>query len=99
LSERRSIVWHAEVVTHVSARGWRFVGVVVDGQPIDVGGLNLWGFEWVATGDQIEVPHPSYAGQLHRLDVWRVDTDRGVVTFAAGELSNGVWCFYRPERA
>jgi hypothetical protein len=81
----------------VFSRGWRFVGVVVDGQRVDVGGLNPWQFEWSATGDRIEVPHPSYPAQRHTIDVWRIETDRDAVTFAAGELSNGVWCFYRPD--
>lgn len=50
-------------------------------------------------GDRIEVPHPSYPSQRHMLGVWSIDTEHGPVRFAAGELSNGVWCFYEPDVA
>ena len=38
----------------------------------------------------------AYPSQNHVLLVWRVETHHGPVKFAAGELSNGVWCFYEP---
>jgi hypothetical protein len=77
-------------------RGWRFVGVVFDGSDVTVGGVDPWSYKWQSTGDAIEVPHPSYPSQKHVLGIWGIDTDHGPMQFAAGELSNGVWCFYEP---
>jgi hypothetical protein len=75
--------------------GWRLVGIGSEGLEVSIGGINPWAYEWQSTGETIEVPHPSYPLQRHMLEVWRTETS--VPTrFAAGELSNGVWCFYEP---
>jgi hypothetical protein len=81
----------------LSVPGWRYVQHGFEGADVVVGGVNPWRYEWQSQGDPIEVPHPSYPSQRHRLEVWRVATANGSVTFAAGELSNGVWCFYQPD--
>lgn len=70
-----------------------------EGSAVHVGGVNVWGVAWRSMGDRIEVPHPSYPSQRHMLGVWSIDTEHGPVRFAAGELSNGVWCFYEPDVA
>jgi hypothetical protein len=76
--------------------GWRFVRVGFEASDVTVGGVNPWSYKWQSTGDSIEVPHPSYPSQRHVLGIWTVDTGHGPTRFAAGELSNGVWCFYEP---
>jgi hypothetical protein len=86
-------------VTQAAVPGWRLVRVVFEGQPIEVAGVNPWDYQWRSTGGRIEVPHPSHPTQRHQLNVWQLDLDHGSPTFAAGELSNGVWCFYEPESA
>jgi hypothetical protein len=77
-------------------RGWRFLRVGSEGSDVTVGSVNPWSYKWQSTGDSIEVPHPSFPSQRHVLGVWTIDTDHGSRRFAAGELSNGVWCFYEP---
>jgi hypothetical protein len=72
------------------------VRVGFEGSDVTVGGVNPWSYKWQSTGDSIEVPHPSYPSQRHALGIWTIDTDHGPTRFAAGELSNGVWCFYEP---
>jgi hypothetical protein len=86
-------------VANFSADGWHFVNIGFEGADVTIGGADPWDFEWRSTGDSIEVPHPSYPSQRHVLHVWNIDTDHGSVRFAAGELSNGVWCFYEPDAA
>ena len=77
--------------------GWRLVGVVTEDGSIDVAGLNPWAVRWEPTLQRITVAHPSYPLQRHSLDVWRAaGADGRNVTFAAGELSNGVWAFLLP---
>lgn len=77
---------------------WKNVGIVVDGQPIRVHGLNPWQCEWHATGRaDIELPHPSYPSQRHRMSVYEISKGTKRVIFAAGELSANVWGFYIPD--
>jgi hypothetical protein len=45
---------------------WNAVGVVVEGEPIDVSGVNPWNYEWKVTEkESIQLPHPSYPSQMH----------------------------------
>ena len=40
---------------------WKVVGVAIEGQPIDLEGLNPWKLEWRETQeDAIELLHPLY---------------------------------------
>lgn len=84
-------------MTRTPVPGWRLLGVVFDGAAIEVGGVNPWGQHWQHGGGVITVPHPSFASQRHPLTVWSFQVGPRTVTFAAGELSNGVWCFYLPD--
>ena len=78
--------------------GWKNVGIVIDGQPILVNGLNPWQYEWHSTGrSDIDLPHPSYPDQLHHMSVYEISNGKKMVTFAAGELSANVWGFYVPD--
>ena len=77
---------------------WKSAGIVVEGQPITVGGLNPWDHEWKSSGaPAIELPHPSYPNQLHRMSVYEISNGNHSVAFAAGELSANVWGFYVPD--
>jgi hypothetical protein len=76
---------------------WRSVGIVVEGQPINVGGVNLWKLEWQRVGQEsVELPHPSYPNQLHRMSIYQVQSGGKAITFAAGELSPNVYGFFVP---
>jgi hypothetical protein len=76
---------------------WIPAGVVTEGTPITIGGLNPWDFEWRQVQDEaVELPHPSYSNQRHRLWVYEVINGDHRVRFAAGELSANVWGFYVP---
>ena len=76
---------------------WQAVGIVVEGDPITVGGLNPWAFEWHRVQDEpVELPHPAYPSQRHRMWLYEVESNGKRVRFAAGELSANVWGFYVP---
>lgn len=79
--------------SHVESR---FVRVGFEGFGVTVGGVDPWSYKPQSTGDSIDVAHPSYGSQRHVRGIWGIDTDHGPARFAAGELSNGVWCFYEP---
>ena len=76
---------------------WTAVGIVVEGDPISIGGVNPWSFEWHRVQDEpVELPHPAYPRQGHRMWVYEVESDGRKVRFATGELSADVWGFYVP---
>jgi hypothetical protein len=76
-------------------REWKSVGAVFEGETIDVGGLNPWAFTWQRLPQEpVELPHPAYPSQRHRMEIYQIGGDNNEITFAAGELSAGVWGFY-----
>lgn len=80
--------------------GWMPAGIDFEGEAIDVSGLNPWAVgtkEWRGLNEWIVVPHPAYPNQRHVADVYEITAPEGrIVTFAAAELSNGVWGFFVP---
>jgi hypothetical protein len=78
-------------------RDWKAVGVVVEGDPIAVGGVNPWQFTWhQVQDDAVELPHPAYPNQHHRMWVYEIESCGRRIRFAAGELSANFWGFYVP---
>jgi hypothetical protein len=75
---------------------WAAVGVVSEGSPINIGGVNPWYYDWESLDADVELPHPSYPNQRHRIGVFRISVDGRMILFAAGELSAGVVGFYVP---
>lgn len=83
-----------ELVTPNSV-GYEFAAICLGYEPIDLAGVNPWAFVWQEfRGRPLVVPHPSYPGQRHKLSLYSIQTDGGLVQFAAGEVSPGVWVFY-----
>ena len=78
------------------AERWAPVGVVFEGEAIQIHGLNPWEHSWVPTGTTVELFHPSYPDQPETMSVYRIETPNGAVVFAAGELSAGVFGFFLP---
>lgn len=75
-------------------QGWDVVSIGFELEPVEVGGINLWDVEWTGTGQKVTVAHPSYPMQRHQMPVYEAAGTDPLVTFAAGELSNGVWGFF-----
>lgn len=64
---------------------------------VEINGLNPWSVnEWGHSLGRITVAHPSYPAQRHDMDKYRVQGPSGIVQFAAGEFSNGIWGLYAP---
>ena len=76
---------------------WKLLNIVPDGQEINIEGVNPWNHEWVSLGEEsIDVHHPNYPNQVHKMRLYKIDTDEKKIIFAAGEFSNCVWGFYVP---
>ncbi len=76
---------------------WKCVGIGPEGERLLLNGLNPWEHEWRQTSDApVVLSHPSYSGQLHRMNVYEIQAGGRSLAFAAGELSPSVWGFYVP---
>ena len=77
--------------------GWRSASLDVEGADVDIAGVNPWHGRWQALDrGPITVAHPSYPEQRHLMNVYETTATGIVITFAAGEFSNGAWGFYVP---
>jgi hypothetical protein len=77
---------------------WTPVGIVAEGEPIEVGGENLWNREWVRANEpEVLLPHPQYQQQRHRFVVYEASCSGTVVRFAVAEVSPNVYAFYVPN--
>ena len=74
---------------------WKALGVVKEGERINIGGVNPWNHRWLdVEREPVMLPHPSYLNQRHSMIVYKIVTAQTEIIFAAGELSAGVWGFY-----
>ena len=77
------------------AYDWKPVGVVSEGEPLEIGGVNVWSHEWESLNEPIELPHPTYPSEhLRHFIVYRIPGPNRRIMFAAGELSPNIWGFY-----
>ena len=76
-------------------RDWKAVGIVTEGKPIDVGGINPWDhIESAIAQGTVKLPHPQCPNHLHAMTVYSGESGNQTVTFAVDELSAGVYGFY-----
>ena len=79
---------------------WRIVRFgCTEGDDTIIGGLRVWDHAWRRTCEEdIRVASPLYRGERNHLTVYEMGDEAAPVTFAAGELSNGIWGFAEPHR-
>ncbi len=75
---------------------WAFSGSAIDGEPVKIGGVNIWEHKWVDTGRYINVKDPIYR-QDHVMAVYNITLPDRTIVFAAGEFSNMIWGIYLPR--
>lgn len=75
---------------------WEVAHVGLDHDDLVLDGLPVWSLPWrEEPGERITLVHPTHPGQLHAFTVYAIDDGARATRFAAAELSNGVWGFYR----
>jgi len=74
---------------------WRYVKTGIEGN-CELFGVNIFDYKWKKTKQKISVLDPLY-NQKHEINVYDIDIDGKVFTFAAGEFSNCVYGFYVNE--
>lgn len=76
--------------------GWQpaHLGSAHDGLRLD--GLDVWALPWrPEASPAVMLPHLAHPGQMHDFAIYTIDDGHTATRFAAQELSNGVWGFYR----
>ena len=77
---------------------WKPVGVVAEGRPLWISGVNVWDHVWNKTDEaSVQLPHPSYPSQTHDMSIYEIAVADRRIRFATGELSANVWGFYEPQ--
>ena len=83
----------------IKSKNWELLSVVTDGEYLEIEGVDVWMEKWSQLDvGTLEVPHPSYPNQRHTLWINCIESNDRSILFAAGELSNCVWCFYVPRK-
>jgi hypothetical protein len=74
---------------------WKSLGVFTENMDVELSGIHLWSHvsQWHRLGE-IQLPHPYYSSQTHRLDIYELEIRGKLLNFAAGEVSNGAYAFY-----
>lgn len=76
---------------------WKPVGVVAEGDALEINGSNIWSGKWVSLdAPPVRLAHPAFVGQTHAFRLYRFEDSQASFTFAAAELSPNVWGFYVP---
>ena len=39
---------------------WKHIKTIVDSEPFELNGLNIWDFQWERTGNYIKIKDPNY---------------------------------------
>lgn len=74
---------------------WSYLGIVAEGQPVEVEGINIWALKWRRMdAEPLRVPHPSYSAQYHDLTPYELNIHGKHVFIAAGEVSANIYLFY-----
>lgn len=66
---------------------------VIDGQPFEVGGLNIWSHQWVDLRERFTAKELLY-NQTLSVNVYEISNGVKSVRFGATEVSNCVWKIY-----
>jgi hypothetical protein len=67
---------------------WEFKGTAPNQFLIE--GEDIFKEKWINTGEKAEVKNPLYSNE-RIFTIWKVERENRVITFVAGELSNGVF--------
>jgi hypothetical protein len=76
--------------------GWQAAHIGFDHDDLILDGLPVWSLPWrQEASEPVLLAHPAHPTQQHRFTVYGIDDGARATRFAAAELSNTVWGFYR----
>ncbi|MGE3803002.1 MAG: hypothetical protein AB7H80_18440 [Candidatus Kapaibacterium sp.] len=71
----------------------KHIATVVDGDPFEIDGVNIWSHNWRSLGEEIRVREPLY-GQELVATLQEITVDGKSIQFAPVEVSNCVWLIF-----
>jgi hypothetical protein len=75
--------------------GWRVAHVGPEMDTCEIGGLRVWRFEWRHSArGSVTLASPDYPDEQRRFNIFEIGDETNRVTFAAAEVSNGIFAFY-----
>ena len=74
---------------------WKFIKTGTE-VGCELFGVNIFEREWENTGEKAKVLDPLY-NETHIFTIYNANVENNIVTFVAGEFSNGVYGFYVKE--
>ena len=78
----------------LNKKTWQYEKHGIDGE-VELFGVNIFDYKWENT-HTVAILDPKYNNEYH-FNVYKVIIDGKEYEFAAGEVSNNVWCFYLPK--
>jgi hypothetical protein len=76
--------------------GWQAAHIGFDHDDLILDGLPVWSLPWrQEAGEPVLLAHPAHPTQQHKFTIYGIDDGTRATRFAAAELSNSVWGFYR----
>jgi len=79
---------------NIKKKTWQYEKHGIDGE-VELFGVNIFDYKWENT-NTVAILDPKYNNEYH-FNVYKVIIDGKEHEFAAGEVSNNVWCFYLPK--
>ena len=68
---------------------WKHIKTIIDSEPYEINGLNIWDYAWKGTGSSIDIKDPIYR-QDYSFNLYLISDGTKTSKFAAGEFSNYV---------
>ena len=75
---------------------WQVAHVGPENDSFEIDGLKVWRHTWRQSAHgPILLPSPQYPDHQRTFNVYEIGDETRPVTFAAAEMSNGIFAFYR----
>ena len=77
--------------------GPKFLGTCLDEEAFIIDGANVWDHKWTDLKLNVKVIDPDY-DEKKNFTLWSIVVEGKEIQFVAGEFTNCIWGFYRPEK-
>ena len=78
---------------------WQIAHVGPENDSFEIDGNQVWNHKWrPSPRGSVRLPSPQYPDHHRMFNIYEIGDEAKPVTFAAAEMSNGIFAFYRPTR-